>query len=72
MMDRDTGYQDEDYLTDACRQCNQTVAVRADDERPDVFVCDDCIRHTVNRAARPSRLSDYVFETAVEMARVRR
>lgn len=69
-MERETGYQDDDYLTERCRQCGQTVAVHTDDERPDgPWICDSCVRRTVNRAAS---LSNHIFETAVEMARVRR
>lgn len=72
-MERETGYVDEDYMTETCRQCGDTVAVREDDPRPDEpFVCDNCVRRTANRAAGGARLSDYLFETAVEMARVRR
>lgn len=72
-MERETGYQDEECMTDFCRQCGEVVAVRSDDQQPcGAFVCDDCVRRTVNRAARPRRFSDYIFETAVEMARVRR
>ncbi len=63
---------DDNYLTATCRQCGETVRV-ADEPQPDgPYVCDACIRQTVNRAARGSRLSDHIYETAVEMARARR
>jgi hypothetical protein len=62
----------EDRLIDVCRQCHREVWVRADEDRPDgPFVCDACVRETVNRAAR-SPLSNYIWDTAVLNARLRR
>lgn len=50
--DHDSDIDRDDYLTDTCRQCHETVVVDADEPRPDgPFVCDSCIRETVNRAA---------------------
>lgn len=54
-----------------CRQCGADVWFSRDEEYVVQAYCDDCIRQTANRDAR-SPLSDHVFETAVEMARVRR
>ncbi len=60
-------------LTDTCSQCGQTYAVDPDEPRADGrWTCDICVRTVVNRAASPSPLAVYIFETAVEMAKVRR
>lgn len=69
-MDRETGFVDDDYLTETCRQCGDVIAVRPDDERPDdgPWICDDCVRITVNRAAR-SPLSNFLFDELVNAAR---
>lgn len=73
MSDHDTGYVDDDYLTDTCRQCGQIVAVRPDEERPDgPYICDACVRVTTNRAANRSPFSNYLMDTALTMARMLR
>ncbi len=60
-------------LTDTCVSCGQTYAVDPDEPRADGrWECDECIRRSVNRAADRSPLSEHIFETAVEMAKVRR
>ncbi len=70
-MERETGYEDGEVLTLRCRQCGETVAVDDVPQADGPFVCDPCVRETVNRASR-TPLSVHIFETAVEMARVRR
>jgi hypothetical protein len=60
-----------ELLTDTCRQCQRAFRVREEplDGKP---VCDDCIRETVNRAALGSEFSDYLWDTALLQARMRR
>lgn len=74
MTPSDCGFDeglDGDYVTERCRQCGDTLAVRADEPRHDgPFVCQPCISRTVNRATQ-SPLSNYLFDTAVLMARMR-
>ncbi len=63
---------DGERLHDTCRQCHRTLWVRGDELQVDgPFVCDDCIRETVNRAAADDFARD-LFRDAVLMARVRR
>lgn len=73
-MSRYTDIEDrfDESLTERCRQCGETVAVRADEPRPDgPFVCDRCVRETINRAAR-SPLSNFLFDSLAEAAGMRR